>query len=80
VLALVEPVLKKNLRGSRTIVQWSDMVAGQGGGLLGSELARQLAQTGDTYHGKADLKDSVIYALMGMILVAILLGIILLTF
>ncbi len=56
------------------------MAAGKGGGLLDVELVRQLAQTGDTYHGKARLKDSVIYVLMGMILVAICLGVILLVF
>jgi hypothetical protein len=52
------------------------MVAGNGGGLLDVELVRQLAQTGDTYHGEANLKDTVIYVLVSMTLVAIVLGII----
>ncbi len=54
------------------------MAAGKGGGLLDAELVRQLAQTGDTYHGKANLKNSVIYVLISMILIAICLGVILL--
>jgi hypothetical protein len=51
------------------------MVAGKGGGLLDAELVRQLAQTDDTYHAKAGLKDSVVYVLVSMTLMAIVLGI-----
>ncbi len=56
------------------------MAAGKGAGLLDDELVRQLAQTGDTYHGKATLRDSVIYVLIGMIVVTVCVLIFLLVF
>jgi len=56
------------------------MVVGKGGGLLDNELVRQLAQTGDTYHRTASLKGSIIFVLIGMILVAMCLTIIYLVF
>jgi len=56
------------------------MAAGKGGGLLDAELVRQLAQTGDTYHGKANLKDSVIYVLISMMVVAVCVSVFLLLF
>lgn len=43
----------------------------KGGGLLDVELVRQLAQTGDTYHGTPDPKHSFISLLLTMTLIAI---------
>ncbi len=56
------------------------MAAGIGGGRLDEELVRQLAQTGDTYHGTASLKDSVIYVIISMMLIAMCLAIMWLVF
>jgi len=55
-------------------------MVGHGGGLLDDELVRQLAQTGDTYHRSVGLKDSVIYVLISMMIVALCVFIFLLVF